>query len=187
MLRDPMELDESEAPLCDMFLKTLAEFKGLDTPEKIEKAKLNGTYYEVPLIKGRLFESIRHQGGIKNALQTAVDRISKVDFEQALGLSLTDSQKKKLNDLSILKLDNYLLDDNPEYREQLLTDNGVATYSTDLDLIFLTTVAFSLRSRLSEYYIPALTAFRVFLEMEDAVNKGNIKGDTNNTKKAVTD
>lgn len=187
ILKDPAELDESEAPLCDMFLKTLAEFKGLNTPEKIEKAKLNRTYYEVPLIKGRLFESIRHQGGIKNALNSAVDRISKIDFEQALGLSLTEGQRRKLNELSILKLDNYLLDNDHKHREKLLTDNGVVAYSTDLDLIFLTTVAFSLRSKLSEYYIPALTAFRVFLEMEDAVNKGNIKGDTNNTKKAVTD
>lgn len=77
MLKDPSELDESEAPLCQMFLDTLAELRGLNTPEKIQKAKLNGTYYEIPLIKGRLFESIRHQGGIKNTLQTAVDRIAK--------------------------------------------------------------------------------------------------------------
>lgn len=184
MLKDPSELDESEAPLCQMFLDTLAKFRGLDTPEKIEKAKLNGTYYEVPLIKGRLFESIRHQGGIKNALQSAVDRIAKIDFEQALGLSLTKGQKERLNDLSILKLDNYLLDTDPKHRDELLKENGVSTYSTDLDLIFLTTVAFSIRSELSEYYIPALTAFRVFLEMEEATNGGN---SNSNTKKAVTD
>lgn len=184
MLKDPSELDESEAPLCQMFLDTLAELRGLNTPEKIQKAKLNGTYYEVPLIKGRLFESIRHQGGIKNTLQTAVDRIAKWDFEQALGLSLTKGQREKLDDLSILKLDNYLLEDNPKHRQELITDNGIANYSTDLDLIFLTTVAFSIRSKLSEYYIPALTAFRVFLEMEDAINSSN---PNSNTKKAVTD
>lgn len=86
--------------------------------------------------------------------------------------------------MSILKLDNYLLEDNPKHRQELITDNGIANYSTDLDLIFLTTVAFSIRSKLSEYYIPALTAFRVFLEMEDAINSSN---PNSNTKKAVTD
>ena len=184
ILKDPSELDEKEASLCRLFLETLAELKGLNTPEKIQKAKANLSYYEVPLIKGRLFETIRHQGGITNALKTAVDRIAKIDFEESLGLTLTKGQKDKLNELSILKIDNYLLDGNQKYRQQLLKEKGVSNFSTDLDLVFLTTVAFSIRSKLSEYYIPALTAFRVYLEMEDATNSGN---SNTNTKKAVTD
>jgi hypothetical protein len=96
---------------------------------------------------------------------------------------LSEKEIENIEDLSIIEINNHVLNMNPEHRRELLeTDMG--SFSTDLDLIFLTTVEYSLRTKMSRTYLPALTAFRVYLEMDSATNGRN---STKNTRKAVED
>jgi hypothetical protein len=71
--------------------------------------------------------------------------------------------------LDIRGLENVLLKGDPTQRKTLL-DKGIDNYSCDLDKIINVVLGHSIRSELSETYIPAITGFRTFLQIELSYN-----------------
>ena len=164
------ELPANERKLATIFLDTLAKYRGW-TPEEIVKyRKQRGSeYYQVPLIKATIIESLSNKGDILKSISDWWSRLGELDWEKALGLELTDSQRTNINPLDIRKLENVLLNGDPAQRKTLL-DKGIDNYSCDLDKIINVVLGHSIRSELSETYIPAITGFRTFLQIELSYN-----------------
>jgi hypothetical protein len=76
----------------------------------------------VPLLKGRFLETIRHRGGVKKALKSAIDRIANLDLEKSLGLVLSEKEIENIEDLSIIENNNHVLNINPEVYEAAYID-----------------------------------------------------------------
>jgi hypothetical protein len=86
--------------------------------------------------------------------------LGEIDWEKELGLVLSENQKKKLQDLDVMQLDNFFLNVDQEYRIERLS-KGTSNFSRDLDKIFAITLSHSIRSELSRDYLPIFTGFRV--------------------------
>lgn len=178
------QLPANQQKLAIIFLDTLAKYRGW-SPEEIVKyrSRRGSEYYQVPLIKATVLEAISNKGNVIKAIGDWWKKLGEMDWEKALGLSLTDSQKKKINPLDIRKLENVLLGGDVTDRKAAL-DQGTDNYSRDLDKIINIVLGHSIRSELSETYIPAITGFRVYLHLEQAFNPS---ADLDNISKAVKD
>lgn len=155
----------TEKAVLKAFYDAIDRFKyGLGTGndriamEKIEAAKTNGSYYEVPLVKSHFNEKSSKIGALKAALEVA-----KTDWnvmrDLLLNVDVSDKVVHDLNDIDISIIPAYILADDPK-REEKLHDNTVNNYTTDLDFIYNLIVQQGIRQEYSPRMMMIASAMR---------------------------
>ena len=135
--RGEMSTKEENA-ILNLFFKAIERFRYGNDPKKIERAKENGEFYEVPLVISHGFEKLQKRGFSKSILDTMKkDYLVYRDF--MLGVDMSAAEYKKLENI-----DDYILPEivfNSDERLDRLTpkdekDDPTTKYTTDLDYLF---------------------------------------------------
>lgn len=165
--------DPDEKAAAEYMLDLFAKYRGWDqyTIDK-KKAVPGSEYYQIPLLKATMLESWQNGGSVITSIKDWFSKLGEIDWEKELGLELSETQKKELNDINVEQLKNFMLDPDQKHRVEKLSE-GISNYSRDLDKIFAITLSHSIRSELSRDYLPIFTGFRVWLETANTINQTN--------------
>ena len=170
------EQKASAIALINFISNTLSDFRGGNIDdEKLEKSMEDGTYYEIPLMKADLGQTIHDlytKGGVKGAFDGIYQGIkNKVRplAEEVVGGGRKqqrsyDNNKSNTNNGTY----NPYLGLSRTEREHLL-ENSRNVWSTDLQAIFLNTAAATAVNKASRAYIPYFLAFKSAMSYMETV------------------
>lgn len=160
------EQTESAQKLIEFIGDYMFNFKNTKMgPEQIEMAKLNGSYYEMPLQEANTGQFIRDQyksNGIKGVLKGIVQnvryRIKPAEEEIFRGGRVKQRQFEKEKSEYAGAFNRYT-DISPREREALLLDPN-RVWNTDIQTLFLETAAAACVTKASKQMIPQFLAYK---------------------------
>lgn len=170
------EQKASAVALINFISDTLSDFRGDNMDdERLERSMEDGTYYEIPLMKADLGQTIHDlytKGGVKGAFDGIYQGIkNKVRplAEEVVGGGRKqqrsyDNNKSNTNNGTY----NPYLGLSRTEREHLL-ENSRNVWSTDLQAIFLNTAAATAVNKASRTYIPYFLAFKSAMSYMETV------------------
>lgn len=170
------EQKASAVALINFISDTLSDFRGDNMDdERLERSMEDGTYYEIPLMKADLGQTIHDlytKGGVKGAFDGIYQGIkNKVRplAEEVVGGGRKqqrsyDNNKSNTNNGAY----NPYLGLSRTEREHLL-ENSRNVWSTDLQAIFLNTAAATAVNKASRTYIPYFLAFKSAMSYMETV------------------
>ena len=170
------EQKASAVALINFISDTLSDFRGDNMDdERLERSMEDGTYYEIPLMKADLGQTIHDlytKGGVKGAFDGIYQGIkNKVRplAEEVVGGGRKqqrsyDNNKSNTNNGTY----NPYLGLSRTEREHLL-ENSRNVWSTDLQAIFLNTAAATAVNKASKAYIPYFLAFKSAMSYMETV------------------
>lgn len=170
------EQKASAVALINFISDTLSDFRGDNMDdERLERSMEDGTYYEIPLMKADLGQTIHDlyiKGGVKGAFDGIYQGIkNKVRplTEEVVGGGRKqqrsyDNNKSNTNNGTY----NPYLGLSRTEREHLL-ENSRNVWSTDLQAIFLNTAAATAVNKASKAYIPYFLAFKSAMSYMETV------------------
>ena len=94
-------------------------------------------------------------------------------------------EEQAREDINGLKLPSYIRDLVGEKRVKAIDKNGTSYYETNMDIVFLTTLAVSLRHEMSAHGMMLITALRASSYYEQFVNNNTMKYIIDAENKAV--
>lgn len=187
------EQKASAVALINFISDTLSDFRGDNMDdERLERSMEDGTYYEIPLMKADLGQTIHDlytKGGVKGAFDGIYQGIkNKVRplAEEVVGGGRKqqrsyDNNKSNTNNGTY----NPYLGLSRTEREHLL-ENSRNVWSTDLQAIFLNTAAATAVNKASRTYIPYFLAFKSAMSYMETVG-GNKLDEINKAIKTFID
>ena len=160
------EQTESAQDLINFIGDYMFEFKNSKMgPEQIEMAKLNGSYYEMPLQEANTGQFIRDQynsngikGVLKGIIQNVRYRIKPAEEEIFRGGRAKQRQFEKEKSEYAGAFNRYT-DISPREREALLLDPN-RVWDTDIQSLFLETAAAACVTKASKKMIPQFLAYK---------------------------
>ena len=148
---------EAENKILDLFYTALDRFKYNNNETRIQLAIQNGTYGEVPLIRGQFVERAE-KGGITKALLDDFSKDWLIYRDFLLGADISSEEYKQLENLDATVLPSLMFDD--DQRSRKLDKNGTDKYTTDLDYIFNLIVAEGIKRETSPQMLMTSSAIR---------------------------
>lgn len=148
-----------EKALYDMYLSMWARFRYNDNIEAIQSAKKNGSFYEIPLVRTN-FKKQMASAGVWDAIKGWVKRTKSEIAGNLFGLDDNLFEEEERENINGIKLPSYIQDFVGEKRIKAIEKNGTGYYETNMDIVFLTTLAVGLRREYSEHAMMLLNALR---------------------------
>lgn len=146
-----------EQRVLNLIFKAIERFKYGNKPEKIEIAKGNGTYWEVPLMRSTTGEL----AGKTSIVKVWIDKL-KTDTSAfrdfLIGTDVSVQRLRELRNINKGELESIIFDE--EEREQHLKNNGFLKYTTNLDYIFNAIAAEGIKREKSPYMLLTASAIR---------------------------
>lgn len=167
---DPFFADKpAQKAACEFFINCINE-------GRIGEGKVKNRF-DVPLIRGDFWEQIANKDtltAVKEQLKNFWDPIREgfMGADDMAGKGSEDSSRLSRNDT--LSLWNPMMDWTSIDRANQIEKNGVEYYSTNLDSIFLVTMAWNTKVNACKRFLPALQGFRVLLRIENQNNKAKM-------------
>jgi hypothetical protein len=153
---------KEEQDVLDLFYEVIDRFKYRNNERDINSAKMDGSYYQVPLIISPFNERARKRGLIKSKLEEfKKDYLLYRDF--LLGVDMSSQEYKKLENIDAYELPTLIFND--EQRSTRLKpknekDDPTTKYTTDLDYIFNAIVAEGIKREKSPEMLMISSAIR---------------------------
>ena len=173
-----------EKALYQMYIKMWERFRYNDKADEIQVAKTDGSFYEIPLIRTN-FKKQCEAGGIWNSIKGWWSRTKKDLRGSIFGLEEALFEEQAREDINGLKLPSYIQDLVGEKRAKAIDKNGTSYYETNMDIVFLTTLAVSLRHEMSAHGMMLITALRASSYYEQFVNNNTMQYIIDAENKAV--
>ena len=148
---------------CRFFLEKINSGR---TQEQID----NGQYYQVPLMRGDFWEQMDRKG-VKDAMKEWFHDKWDPIREGLMGAMDEKSDDIKTN--SRLLANPFLawdVDKNKKDRAKIIESKGVGHFSTNIDVIFLATMAWQTKVNACKTFLPSLQAFRILMQIENQTN-----------------
>ena len=155
---------EVEKEACNFFLKSINAFR---TQEQQEEE-----YYNVPLIRSGVLEMLA-RGENKATIVKELFKDWGDPIREAL-MGAADSSSEYLKNIDTNKLWNPMLGWESDARREALS-KGVEYYETNLDIVFLSTMAWSIKCQAAKEFLPAFNMFRVSMLIENGNNEAKMK------------
>lgn len=145
---------------CKFFLEMINKGR---TQKQID----NGEYYNVPLVRGDFWEQIANND-LTTAVKEQIENWWNPIREGLMGAP--DESTFKIKEERGLELWNPFLSWELTKRKEFITKKTVKYFSTNLDNIFLTTMAWQTKVNACKRFLPSLQAFRVLMRIENQNN-----------------
>jgi len=162
ILRSDKMPTKAEQDILDLFYEAIDRFKYGNNERKINNAKLDGSYYEVPLVISNFNERVGKRGLTKTMLDTfKKDYLVYRDF--LLGVDMSSAEYKQLENIDAYELPTLLFNDNErsqKLRPKNEKDDPTTKYTTDLDYLFNAIVAEGIKREKSPEMLMVSSAIR---------------------------
>lgn len=177
ILRDPNDSYFDNLPASKKLLTYFLENINLmryGTLEKSYQIKRNNPeeWYAVPLMRAGALEQIgkfNNLNDFMNAVKAWWQRKTETGLEGYDDAEIEKEFMEQLEELDSEKLKNAYFQINAQKRQELL-DKRANIYETNLDIIFLRTLAENSKVEASETFLPMFTAYRTILYYNSVVN-----------------
>lgn len=173
-----------EKELYDMYCDVWGRVRYNNDVEQISKAKKDGSFYEIPLVKTN-FRKQCEAGGIWDAVKGWAKRKGKIVASHIFEMEdeiYEEEERKKINRV---RLPSYIQDLVGDKRTKAIKDNGTAAYETNMDIVFLTALAVGLRRERSEHAMMLTNALRANAYYSKFVNGRTIDNIINAMDKQI--
>ena len=153
---DDASLSDAERNFLISFLTIVNGFRYKNDATKIAEAKINGTYYDVPLKKAS-FHTQRYNKGVINA--------AKDEFIDTFNFLKIFSQQKEAfesNKASMTVYNQYEI--NSITRQEILDNNDIGDFETDLERLLIDVIATYTREEEFNKIIPHVQALKMVLQ-----------------------
>lgn len=174
-----------ELKLYEMYCEMWAEYRYGNDTNALKMAKMDGSFYEIPLIRTN-FKKQCEAGGLWNSIKGWVKRTRKDIRGSLFGLEddlFEEQERLKINDI---KLPSYIQDLVGTKRMEAIEKNGTSYYETNMDIVYMTALAVSLRREMSEHAMMLITALRSNIYWEHFINNNTMTDIFNAADKTVT-
>lgn len=177
ILRDPNDAYFDNLPASRKLLTYFLEHINLmryETQEKSDQTKRNNPeeWYSVPLMRSGAIEQIGKFDSMQdfiNAIKAWWKRKTETGLEGYDDAEVEKEFMDQLEELDSEKLKNVYFQITSQKRQELL-DKQADVYETNLDIIFLRTLAENSKVEASETFLPMFTAYRTILYYNSVVN-----------------
>ena len=154
-------LSKEEANFINVFLEIINDLKYKGNTRKIEQAKEDGSYYEVPLVKGETSTQVYRNGFIEAAKTRWEDTLNWLQLLPGQESELTKS-KKEAKTFNKYKISAYT-------RTTLIDRLGVNKLETQLENILLDYIHSYVVEDVMDTYLPMLQSIKVALQYQQAM------------------
>lgn len=167
---------KEELTIRDLYFENWNRLRYNDNLEEIQKAKNDGTYYEIPLITANFREQLS-KSGIWDSVKGWFARFKERSIGHLFDLDENIYETEAENDIETAKLPSYIqdmyrVDKNGEtVREKSIAKNGIGKYETNMEIVMLTVLAVGLKREYSEHAMMLTTAMRAIGYYNQIVNK----------------
>ena len=148
-----------EKALYNLYVKMWERMRYNDNMDDIHRAKSDGTFYEIPLVRTN-FKKQLEAGGIWNGIKGWVKRTKQELAGSLFGLEDSLFEEEERTDINHIKLPSYIQDLVGKKRTEAIRDNGTSYYETNMDIVFLTAAAVGMRREYSEHAMMLINAIR---------------------------
>ena len=148
-----------EKALYKMYIKLWEHMRYDNDEDKIAAAKANGSFYEIPLIRTN-FKKQCEAGGLWDSVKGWWKRKRKELRGSLFDLEDDIFEEDQDQNIDKLKLPNYMLDLIDDKRIEAIDKNGTSYYETNMDIIYLTTLAVGLRREMSDHAMMLINCLR---------------------------
>lgn len=169
-LKDPTDtsLSKEESEFITMFLDIVNTLKFKGDPNRIEKAKLDGTYYEVPLAMASS-STLLHNNDVKTVVTEKVrEDLNALRLFTEEEAYLTDSRKSGTTH------NRYRINSNT--RQKMLTKYGTNHMETNLDKLLRSVITSYVTEQVMSEYLPRIMGINIVLKYQQSmfgINYGN--------------
>ena len=153
---DDASLTAEERAFLISFLTIVNGFKYKNDPAKIEDARANGTYYDLPLKKAGFNTQAHNKGVIKATKDSIVDTFNflKIFNEQKEAFEASRRSMTVYNQYNISSVT----------RQDILNNNDIGDFETDLEALLIDVIATYTREEEFNKILPSLHALKMVLQ-----------------------
>lgn len=159
-LKDPSDtsLSKEESEFIEMFLDIVNTLKFNGDPDKIEKAKLDGTYYEVPLAMASS-STLLHNNDFKTiATEKIKEDLNALRLFTEEEAYLTSSREQKTTH------NRYRIDGNT--RQKMLSKYGTSHMETHLEKLLRSVITSYVTEQVMSEYLPRIMGINIVLKYQ---------------------
>lgn len=154
-------LSTAESNFVKMFLEIVNEFRFNKNQRKIQQAKADGTYYEVPLTMGDTSTQLHH-----NSIKDAI----KYRFDESINwLRLLPEQEKRLSEHKRTNKVFNKYDIRELSRQQLIDSAGINNLETHLEKVLLDYIHSYVSEEVMTEFLPRLQGIKIALQYQQAM------------------
>lgn len=158
---DDPGLSKEESNMIKKFAEIVNDLKYNGDKRLIEKAKTDGTYYDVPITLASS-QTLFHNNNLKTAIKTKYD--SAINF-----LRLLPEQEALLQESSRSKDAYNKYDITDSTRQQIIDKNGVNMLETNLEKILRDVIHAYTNQQVMREFLPRLQAVKICLQFSERI------------------
>ena len=147
---------KEELAIRDLYFEYWNRLRYNNNSEKIEDAKEDGSYYEIPLITANFREQMSN-AGMWDSIKGWAVKFKERSIGHLFDLDEAFYEEESEKSIETLKLPSYIQDmyrkdsEGKTVREKSIAKNGVGRYEMNMEIVTLTMLAVGLRRERSEH------------------------------------